>query len=126
MGFSLKVIVSLFAMVVIVMLFYNFVVRVYVLPKIKINKWIVLALGVIMFFVTNIVGANLKIDYTKFGVKQIPYYICMLLFILFFFMFFDLMGWGSAARMDKKKGKNDIVIRPKAKPNRVKNRDKKK
>ncbi|MCD2348628.1 hypothetical protein [Clostridium guangxiense] len=126
MGFSWKVILSLLVMVFVVMTFYNLVIKIYVLPKIKINKWIILALGIIMFFVTNIIGANLKISYNKFGLKELPYYLCMALFILFFFMFFDLMGWGAASTMDKKKSKSDIVIRPKAKPNRIKNKDKKK
>lgn len=125
MGFSWKMMLILFVMVFAIMSFYNIVIKVYVLPKIKINKWVVLALGVIMLIVTNVVGVALKIDYNKFSIKQIPYYICMLLFILFFFAFFDLAGFGASRRVSQnRRGKKDLVIKPKAKPNRVKNKDK--
>lgn len=125
MGFSWKMMLILFVMVFAIMSFYNIVIKVYVLPKIKINKWVVLALGVIMLIVTNVVGVALKIDYNKFSIKQIPYYICMLLFILFFFAFFDLAGFGASRRVSQnRRGKKNLVIKPKAKPNRVKNKDK--
>jgi len=126
MGFSWKILGTMILMVVIVMALYNLVIKVYVLPKIKVNKWVVLALGIVMLVLTNVVGVKLRIDYTKFGLKEIPYYLCMALFILFFFAFFDLAGLGGAGRINKKNGKKDIVIKPKAKPNRVKNRDKNK
>lgn len=125
MGFSWKMLLILFVMVFAIMSFYNIVIKVYVLPKIKINKWIVLALGIIMLLVTNVVGVALRIDYNKFNIKQIPYYICMMMFILFFFAFFDLAGFGASRRVSQnKRGKKDLVIKPKAKPNRVKNKDK--
>lgn len=123
MGLSIVSIIAMFAMVFVVMVLYNFVIKLYVLPKFKINKWVALAFGIIMFFATNVVGVALKFKYDQFSIKQIPYFICMALFILSFFMFFDLMGWSSGAKYEKKNGKKDIVIRPKAKPNRVKNRD---
>ena len=125
MGFSWKMMIILFVMVFAIMSFYNVVIKAYVLPKIKINKWVILALGIVMLIVTNFVGVGLRIDYNKFSIKQIPYYICMLLFILFFFAFFDLAGFGASRRgSQNRKGKKDLVIKPKAKPNRVKNKDK--
>lgn len=125
MGFSWKMMLILFVMVFAIMSFYNIVIKTYVLPKIKINKWVFLALGVVMLLVTNIVGVALRIDYNKFSVKQIPYYLCMMLFILFFFAFFDVAGFGGSKRISKNsRGKKDLVIKPKAKPNRVKNKDK--
>lgn len=127
MSFSWKGFFALFIMVVLVMVFYNLVVKVYVLPKIKINKWIVLALGVIAFFMTNFVSVRFKINPNEFDVKVIPYYLCMALVLLFFLAFFDLSGWGASGTTKtntNRKGKNDVVIRPKAKPNRVKNKKK--
>lgn len=124
MSFSWKGLFALFIMVVLVMAFYNLVIKVYVLPKIKINKWIVLALGVVAFFMTNFVSVSFKINPNEFDVKVIPYYLCMALVLLFFLAFFDLSGWGASGRVDKKNGKKDIVIKPKAKPNRVKNKKK--
>lgn len=124
MGLSIGNIAIMFVMVLVIMLFYNVVIKLYVLPKFKINKWAALAFGIIMFLLTNIVGVKLKFQYGKFSVSQIPYYICMALFVMSFFMFFDLMGWSSASRYQKKNSKKDIVIRPKAKPNRVKNKKK--
>lgn len=123
MGFSLNVALKLFAVVIAIMVFYNLVIKVYVLPKIKINKWIIFTLGIIMFFVTNLVGVKFKITYNKFGVNEIPYYLCMALVLLLFLIFFDLAGWGTVGkRASRKDGKKDVVIRPKAKPNRVKNK----
>ncbi|WP_234118828.1 hypothetical protein [Clostridium hydrogenum] len=124
MGLSIVNIIILLVIVIAVMLFYNFVIKLYVLPKFKINKWVALAFGIIMFFATNVVGVAVKFKNGQFSIKQIPYFICMALFILAFFTFFDLMGWSSGAKYEKRNAKKDVVIRPKAKPNRVKNRDK--
>ncbi|KYH30567.1 hypothetical protein CLTEP_25770 [Clostridium tepidiprofundi DSM 19306] len=93
------------------------------LRKIKINKWIVLLLAL----VSMIIPIVLKLDPAGFASK----YIFSGMFLMFFLWFLDLIGLNrrmqkegekiTRTRIERKKRKNDI-IRPKAKPNRVKNK----
>lgn len=125
MKLSIGNLLSLFIIVAAIMIVYNVVVRKYILQRFKINKWVVLGLAIFMFIFTNVLAVKYKFVYSEFSVRELPYYICMGIFIMLFYTFFDLAGWSSSARMNSKnKSKDDIVIRPKAKPNRVKNRDK--
>lgn len=98
----------------------------YLLSKIKINKWVVLVLSIVMFFLAN-----------AFGTKMPPALTITLngVFLILTLWFVDLLGLykrrevqettssssGNIKRIQvKTKKKKDDVIRPKAKPNRVK------
>jgi hypothetical protein len=100
----------------------------YVLAKIKISKWIVFAVAIVVLILPNIlVGAlQLNIQNNLFWV-----YGPSSIFIILFLWFVDLSGWNRrgkssnttpVATFGKKNNKKDVVIRPKAKPNRVKNK----
>ncbi len=79
--------------------------RKYVFSKVRVNKWIILAISVVLFLV-------------QFLVKSTNVWVTMLftVVILWFFMWFmDIHNTGGPKQKEKK-----IEIRPKAKPNRVK------
>lgn len=103
---------------VFVLIIFN-VLKIFILPKVKINKWIVLALGFLTILIPVIIGSILKIDISgKFSGLLISS-----LSIIFFLWFIDLMGWTSTPFFKKTKEskiESKIVIRPKAKPNRIK------
>nr|WP_246582990.1 hypothetical protein [Clostridium simiarum] len=82
--------------------------NVYLLKKIKVNKWIILALAILVFF--------LPIFFNNFNLNQyilVP--VQSILFVILLLWFFDLVSMG------KVKKEKQIKIKPKAKPNRVKN-----
>ena len=86
--------------------------RKYVFSKVRINKWIPLAISLVLFIV-------------QFIVKSTNTWIIMaftLVIVWFFMWFMDIQNTGGPKKKEKK-----IEIRPKAKPNRVKhmqNKDK--
>jgi hypothetical protein len=100
----------------------------YVLAKIKINKWIVFAVAVAVLILPNILVGALKLNiqnsiFWVYGPSSV--------FIILFLWFVDLSGWNRrgkastttpASTFGKKNNKKDVVMRPKAKPNRVKNK----
>lgn len=113
----LKIII--FAVVVLVLFS---VLNKYVLKKIKINKFIVLFLAALFLSLP----IPLHLDPSGF----LSRYIFSGLFLLFFLWFLDLLGLNKKMEKEGKnlakkriqtKNKNNVVIRPKAKPNRVKN-----
>ncbi|MBE6060539.1 MULTISPECIES: hypothetical protein [unclassified Clostridium] len=93
----------------------------FVFDKIKINKWLVLIMAFIVFVVPPLVFTTLPVLVTNYVIPGI--------FVILFLWFWDLCGFMSktqnkiakAAYNKPKSKKNDIVIKPKAKPNRVKN-----
>jgi hypothetical protein len=114
---------------VIILIVYN-ILKVYVLNKININKWIVLALGILVLFLPGIlISLGVKLPNNSFW-QFIPSGI----FIILFLWFMDLNGWMSKKTKSstsstytgygKKDKKKDVIIKPKAKPNRVKNKKK--
>lgn len=125
-------IMIVFAIVLLVV--YN-VLKHYVLNKIKVSKWIVLALAIVVLFAPSILtalGVNLSANLTW---QLIP----SGLFIILFLWFMDLSGFINRKKPETSKGsksssgtyvgygkkkdkKKDVVIKPKAKPNRVKNK----
>lgn len=119
------------AFAIIILIVYN-VLKLYVLSKIKINKWIVFILAVIVLLLPTIV-ANLGVQLPKNLWWQ---YITSGIFMILFLWFMDLSGWINRKKPDsknssssgtyigygKKDNKKDVVIKPKAKPNRVKNK----
>lgn len=99
----------------------------FVFDKIKINKWIVLAIGIIFFMVPPVFMPTMP--------RFVANFILPGLFVICFLWYLDLSGF--MKRIEKKaetttynklskskKKKDDIEIRPKAKPNRVKNNNK--
>jgi len=88
----------------------------YFLSKIKINKWIVLVLGLVFLFIGLIVPAytdNMFLNYLPTGI-----------FVFLFLWYADLSGL-SKIGVPKEKPKNTQVIKPKAKPNKLKYVDEK-
>lgn len=79
--------------------------RKYVFSKVRINKWIPLAISLVLFAV-------------QFFIKTTNMYISIgltLVIVWFFLWFMDIQTTGGPKKKEKK-----IEIRPKAKPNRVK------
>ena len=119
-------ILSIVAFSVIVLVLYN-VLKAYVLFKVKVNKWVVLASAVVLFIAPIVIWPDMPTYASNYIVPGV--------FVVLFLWFMDLSGFmrkrnvsksnsktnvtTTSAKKDKKK---DVVIRPKAKPNRVKNR----
>lgn len=83
--------------------------RMYVFTKVRINKWIPLAIAIILFIIQLTVGNTNKI--LNIGLSIFT--------VLFFLWFMEILQTGGPKKKEK-----EIVIKPKAKPNRVKNRKK--
>lgn len=93
------------------------ILRQYVFPKIKVNKWIILAMNAAIL----IIPAVFKISMNGIlGRVVFP-----TIYVIFFLWFLDAAGFFNSmenkgkAYSNKKRRDNDI-IKPKAKPNRVK------
>lgn len=104
---------------------YN-VLRVYVFSKLKVNKWIILGIAIGVLFLQTLFGSTYK--------NTILDYAFSFVFIVLFLWFFDMTKIGASSRVNKNnkpdykivpykkdKNKKDVVIKPKAKPNRIKN-----
>nr|WP_207751759.1 hypothetical protein [Clostridium rhizosphaerae] len=114
----------------IVLVGYNLLKR-FVLSKIKvkINKWVIFAIAMVILLLPNILVAVLHINIQN---NALWVYGPSSLFIVLFLWFIDLSGWNrrnsnssnssGTGYYDKKGKKDKIVIKPKAKPNRVKNK----
>jgi len=92
----------------------------FVFDKIKINKWIVLVIAFTGFIAPPLVFPTLPVIVTNYVIPGIS--------AVLFLWFLDLCGFmnraqnkAAQATYKPKSKKNDIVIKPKAKPNRVKN-----
>lgn len=96
------------AFAVIMLIAFNLL-NVFVFSKIRANKWIVLGAAILAFFLPALLGVNLQGN-IFFSLLQSG------VFVILFLWFMDISGFGKrrAAKSEK------IVIRPKAKPNRVK------
>ena len=77
----------------------------FVFGKVRINKWIPLSIAIILFIVQMFLGQTNK--YIS--------YVISIFAILFFLWFMDITQTGGPKKKEKQ-----IVIKPKAKPNRVK------
>jgi hypothetical protein len=106
--------------IVILAIYYGL--KTYVLSKIKVNKWIVLAAAIVVFIVPMLVLPNMP--------GYVRTYVIPGIFVILFLWFMDLSGFikkrdvsktNYTTTSSKKDNKKDIVIRSKAKPNRVKN-----
>jgi hypothetical protein len=121
-------VLSIVAFSIIVLVVYN-VLKAYVLDKVKVNKWAVLAAAVILFIVPMVIWPNMPTYASNYIIPGI--------FVVLFLWFMDLSGFMRNRNISKQKSKTNItstntkkdkkkevVIRPKAKPNRVKNNQK--
>mgnify|MGYP000275880438 CR=1 FL=1 len=78
----------------------------YVFSKVRINKWIPLAIAIVLFVAQIFLGAIMN-KYFTIGISIFA--------VIFFLWFMDIMQTGGPKKKEK-----PIVIKPKAKPNRVK------
>lgn len=83
--------------------------RKFIFSKVRINKWIPLVISIIIFII-QIFAITLN-QYLRSALS--------LLAVLFFLWFMDITQGGGPKKKEKQ-----IVIKPKAKPNRVKKKDK--
>lgn len=117
---TLQTILSIVAFSIVVLVVYN-VLKIYVLHKIKVNKWVILGIAMVIFVVPMIIWPDMP--------KYVANYIIPGIFVFLFLWFMDLSGFIKKKNIaptnysigTKKDKKDDIVMRPKAKPNRVKN-----
>ena len=114
-------ILSIVAFSIVVLVVYN-VLKTYVLYKVKVNKWVILGLAMVLFVVPMLVWPTMP--------KYVANYVIPGIFVFLFLWFMDLSGFIKKRNVSKtnytstntkKDKKDDIVMRPKAKPNRVKN-----
>ena len=110
----LKSLLEMTAFAIVILVFYNLF-KAYGMPKIKrkVNKWIVLVSAFIVF----ILGMFLQVYIPWSFFKYIPSGI----FVILLLWFMDLSGFGAGRRYENKIKKDEIIMKPKAKPNRVKN-----
>ena len=79
----------------------------YIFGKVRIIKWIPLSISIVLFAAQIFLGQTNK--YLSSGLSVFA--------VLFFLWFMDIMQTGGPKKRDKQ-----IIIKPKAKPNRVKKR----
>ena len=106
----------------IVMLVIYYGLKTYVLPKIKVNKWIVLTAAILVFIIPMLIWPDMNTVVSNYVIPGIV--------VVLSLWFMDLSGFMKNRNVSKtnhttigkkKDNKKDVVIRPKAKPNRVKN-----
>lgn len=109
-------ILKMLVLVIVVLIVYNFL-KIYLLDKLKVNKWIVLALAVAVFIIPGLLGENANM---LGGWGQ---YLHSAVFVVLIMWFMDLVGLNKRRQSNNKYSKNDKnnVIKSKAKPSRVKN-----
>jgi hypothetical protein len=99
-----------------VLILYQFI-KPFIFDKLRVNKWIILIIALIEFLVPSLIWPTMP--------KVFVNYIIPGIFVLLFLWFMDLSGFIKKAKpisttYDKRSKKNNIIIKPKAKPNRVK------
>lgn len=83
--------------------------KIFVLDKIKLNKWVIFAIGIILVALSSFLQTKVHQYVALFFVA---------LSVIPFLWFFNIL------RENKSEKKRTIKIKPKAKPNRVKNNNK--
>lgn len=121
----LKVTFQILFFVVIFLVVYNQL-KNHVLCKLHPNKWLILGLAVAAFFVPTIIAAYFQYDING----TVWQYVQSAVFIVLFLWFVDLRSgaiYNTTGRGtgNTRNGKRNVVIKPKAKPNRAKNNSKK-
>ncbi|WP_461206528.1 hypothetical protein [Clostridium sp. DL1XJH146] len=111
-----SLILRMLGIVIVVVVVYNFL-KIYVLDKIKINKWLVLALSAVFFILPGFFVINNEVLGTWIQ------YLFSIIFVILFMWFLDLAGWTNKSRGRKStSNKNTSKYaqnKPKAKPSRV-------
>lgn len=107
-----NLILKMLILVIIVVVVYNLL-KVYVLDKIKINKWIVLALA-FLFFILPSFFVNNEAVFGSWG-----QYVFSGIFVVLFMWFLDLAGLTNRKVAPKKSTGKYYENKPKAKPERV-------
>lgn len=121
----LQVAFQILFFVIIFLVVYNQL-KIHVLSKLHPNKWLILGLAIAAFFVPTVIAA-----YFKYNINGTVWqYVQSAIFIVLFLWFVDLRSgaiYNTANRGSRntKNSKSNVVIKPKAKPNRVKNNQKK-
>lgn len=119
----LTVVFQILFFVIIFLVVYNQL-KIRVLSKLHPNKWIILVTALIAFFVPTMIAT-----YFKYNLNGTVWqYVQSAVFIIFFLWFIDLRSgaiYNSSNKVTANR-KNNIVIKPKAKPNRVKGQTSKK
>ena len=117
-------ILGMIAFTIVVFIIY-YVLKTYLLSKIKVSKWVVLAIAIVFFIAPVILWPTMPIIVSKYVIPGV--------FVIFALWFMDLSGFMKRRNSSRsnytntgygKDKKKDIVMRPKAKPNRVKNNKK--
>lgn len=81
----------------------------FVFSKVRMNKWVPLSIAIVLFIVQLFAPAVNQ--YVRSGLSIVS--------VLFFLWFMDIFQTGGPKKKEK-----EFVIKPKAKPNRVKNKNK--
>lgn len=98
---------------ILIIMVYN-ILKIFVLEKVKISRWIVLAISIIGLIFPAIPSIGFTGNIAIFTKSAV--------FVVFFMWFFDITrGDIGDYKQKKESAKNKVVIKPKAKPNRVKN-----
>lgn len=116
-GFNLTFMLILLVIMFVMTILYN---RVRDLFISKLNKWVVIAITVILLLATLVLGGTFKLGSGKITVNEVVYYILMAAFLFSLNAFFDALGWGGSRDSSGSKKNKKIVIKPKAKPKRAK------
>ena len=101
-------ILTFILMLIVILAVYAFCKK-FVFTKVRINKWIPLSVAIVLFIVQLFTPTVNQ--YVKYGLSIVS--------VLFFLWFMDIFQTGGPKKKEK-----EIVIKPKAKPNRVKNKNK--
>lgn len=101
-------ILTFILMLIVILAVYVFCKK-FIFSKVRINKWIPLSIAMILFIIQ--LFAPTVNQYVRSGLSIVS--------VLFFLWFMDIIQSGGPKKKEK-----EIVIRPKAKPNRVKNKKK--
>lgn len=104
----LTTILSFVLMLIVILVAYLLCKR-FIFSKVRINKWIPLTIAIALFIVQLFFTTMNK--YVGYGISIFA--------VLFFLWFMDIYQTGGPKKKEK-----EIVIKPKAKPNRVKNNKK--
>ncbi len=82
----------------------------YIFKKVRVNKWVPLAVAIALFLIQMFLTTTQRV---------VPVQMLLsVLSVLFFLWFMDILQTGGPKKSEKK-----IVIKPKAKPNRVKHKN---
>ena len=113
MGF-LMTILSFVLMFAVIMVAYVLCKK-YVFSKVRINKWIPLAIAIVLFVAQILLGSIEALQ----SINKYATIVISIFAVIFFLWFMDIMQTGGPKKKEKQ-----IVIKPKAKPNRAKKKDK--